>query len=684
MSPDDAAVYPRLLSPFRIGSVGLRNRFVFQPHFTALTGSDGLPNDDLRAYFVERAMGGVSLIIDGHMAVMAEGQMAPQFIRSWESRVGPLYRRITDEVHANGARIFGQVTHAGHTSLTEPPPVLWAPTQMPEPSSRHTTRAMDDRDIRLTIQRFGMASRNLVDAGIDGIEIKVAHDGLLRSFASPFFNLRTDSWGGSFEKRMRFPLEVAAAIRDAIGPDRPIGVRLCLDEYTPFGYSLDHGLRMAEAFEATGLVDYFNCDAGTFSSFWMEIPPAAVPQGYFRPLNQALKRATSLPVVAFGRIKDPVMAEEMLELGEADLIGMARALIADADLPNKLAEGRADEVRGCTGCNDGCIYQVMQVKAIRCVVSPGAGQEREYSDRVLLQARQPKSVVVVGGGPAGLKAAEIAARRGHRVTLMERESVLGGLVRIAQRQPLHEEIGETTTYLEGALQRLGVDVRLGVAADVDGILGLHPDVVLIATGSHPDLPPGRRAARLHLVDGALAQERGLRVPNSLPGLERPNVLSTDEVLGGVDLPGTRALVIDAHGHWEAAGTAEFLADLGIDVEIVTSRAEVGFGLEPTNRVMFHQRARDKGIRLTPNTRVLAIEDEGAAAVDLLSGAERTITGFDFVVPVYPRASNDDLYFRLIEHLGDESVVTVERIGDASAPRMLQSVILEAQQVAMGV
>lgn len=684
MNATGPAAYPRLLSPFRLGSVELRNRLVFQPHFTALTGSDGLPNDALRAYFVERAMGGVSLIIDGHMAVMAEGQMAPQFIRAWESRIGPLYRRITDEVHANGARIFGQVTHAGHTSLTEPPPVLWAPTQMPEPSSRHTTRAMDDRDIRLTIKRFGVASRNLVDAGMDGIEVKVAHDGLLRSFASPFFNLRTDSWGGSFEKRMRFPLEVVAAIREAIGPDYPIGVRLCLDEYTAFGYGLDHGLRMAEAFESTGLVDYFNCDAGTFSSFWMEIPPAAVPQGYFRPLNQALKRTSSLPVIAFGRIKDPVMAEQMLELGEADLIGMARALIADPDLPNKLAVGRADEVRGCTGCNDGCIYQVMQVKPIRCVVSPGAGQEREYSDRVLLQTRQPKAVVVVGGGPAGLKAAEIAARRGHRVTLMEREPVLGGLVRIARRQPWHEEIGETTTYLEGALQRLRVDVRRGVVADVDGILGLHPDVVLIATGSHPDLPPGRRAARLRLVDGALAQERGLRVTNSLPGLERANVLSTDEVLDGVELPGTRALVIDAHGHWEAAGTAEFLADLGIDVEIVTSRAEVGFGLEPTNRVMFHQRARDKGIRLTPNTRVLAIEDEGVAVVDLLSGKERMITGFDLVVPVYPRASNDDLYFRLIEQLGDDSAVIVERIGDASAPRMLQSVILEAQQVAMSI
>ena len=176
---------------------------------------------------------------------------------------------------------------------------------MPEPSSHHTTRAMDLDDIAGTVAGFGDAARNIIATGADGIEVKIAHDGLLRSFASPFFNQRTDAYGGSFEKRMRLPLEVLASIRDAVGPDVPIGIRLCLNEYTPFGYELDYGLRMAEAFEASGLVDYFNCDAGTFSSFWMEIPPAAVEQGFFRPLNRRSSRSSSLPVVAFGRIKQP-------------------------------------------------------------------------------------------------------------------------------------------------------------------------------------------------------------------------------------------------------------------------------------------------------------------------------------------------------------------------------------------
>ena len=397
--------------------MSVKNRFVFQPHFTALTVGDGLPNETLQAYFTERAMGGVGLIVDGHMTVMVEGMMAPHYLRAWEERIIPAYRPVADELHSYGTKIFGQLTHAGHTTLTEPPQVLWAPTQMPEPSSRYTTRAMDLADIRKTVVRFGQAAGNLVKAGVDGIEVKIAHDGLLRSFASPFFNQRTDAYGGTFERRMRLPLEVLGSIREAVGPDVPIGVRLCLDEYTPFGYHLDYGLRMAERFEKSELVDYFNCDAGTFSSFWMEIPPAAIEQGYFRPLNRALKKASSLPVVAFGRIKDPEMAERMLELGEADLIGMARPLIADSDIPSKLAEGRADEIRACIGCNDACIHQVMQVKPIRCIQNPAAGQELIYSERLLTRTTEPKSIVVVGGGVAGLKVAEIAVRRGHRVTL---------------------------------------------------------------------------------------------------------------------------------------------------------------------------------------------------------------------------------------------------------------------------
>ncbi|MEY2537712.1 MAG: hypothetical protein QOG67_1452, partial [Verrucomicrobiota bacterium] len=261
--------YPLLFSPFRIRGVELRNRFVFQPHFTALGTLEGQPTDAHVAYHEERARGGVGLIIIESQAIHPTGKMSRRFINAWDPATIPLLRNITDAVHSHGTKIFSQLTHGGHTSLEHPPHLMWAPTQMPEPSSHFSTKAMDEDDIRDLIEGFAVSARNAVEAGFDGIEIKVAHDGLLRSFASPFFNRRSDRYGGSFENRLRLSLEVLEAIKKRTGDLVPLGVRICLNEFTTFGYDLDYGLRMAETLETSGLVDYFNADAGSFSSYWI-------------------------------------------------------------------------------------------------------------------------------------------------------------------------------------------------------------------------------------------------------------------------------------------------------------------------------------------------------------------------------------------------------------------------------
>lgn len=674
------AEFPHLLSPLRIRGAELRNRIVFQPHFNCLADVHGMPTADSTAYLEERAWGGAGLIIDGSMATMYEGQMSRKYIAAWDERAVEKNRRTTDAVHAHGAAIFAQLNHGGHTSLESPPPVLWAPTQMPEPSSTHTTKAMDATDLRRAVEGFATSARNLANAGYDGVELKIAHDGLLRSFASPFFNRRKDGYGGSFENRMRLPLECVAAVRENMPDGMALGIRICLHEYTPFGYELDYGLRMAEHLEASGLVDYFNCDAGSFSSFWMEIPPAAVAQGFFRPLNQALKAQSDLPIVAFGRIKDADLAEHMLATAEADMVGMARQLIADPETPRKLLEGRADEVRACIGCNDGCLHAVAQEKPIRCVQNPAAGQELIYSERLLVQASEPRSVVVVGGGPAGLKVAEIAARRGHRVSLFEREMHLGGQVKLGSRQPHHAEFAEVVHYLEAAVRRLGVEVWTGAEVDAEGVLELEPDVVVVATGSQPNLPVGHRQSHTDPDAGAIARERGLTIGPDIPGLDLPSVYSTDEVLAGIPLPDGHVLLVDEQGHWEAAGTAEFLAAAGHQVTVVTTRPSVGSGLEGTNQAMFMQRVGKSPITLRPFTGLRAIEPGQALLVDVVSGEDSWLT-VDAVVPVSWRRSRDDLYYRLQDVVGAAGLATqVERVGDAAAARMVQTVLLEAHQM----
>lgn len=680
--PQQPSAFASLLSPFNLGRVALRNRMVFQPHFTALGARDGLGSDDLRAYHEERARGGVGLVIVESQAIHPSGKMSRRFVSAWDPASIPGLRRITDAVHSHGAKIFGQLTHGGHTSLEQPPHLMWAPTQMPEPSSHHSTKAMDDDEIRAVIDGFAISAANQIEAGFDGVEVKIAHDGLLRSFASPFFNRRTGAYGGSFENRLRLSIEVLEAIRGRIGP-AALGVRLCVDEFTPFGYDVEYGLQMAAHIEATGLVDYFNADAGSFSSYWMEIPPAAVAAAEFRRISKSLKQSSRLPVVGFGRIT-PQAGEAMLRAGEVDLIGWARQLISDPETPNKLRAGRGDLVRMCVSCNDGCLHQVGQEKGIRCIQNPGAGRERTHSERLVPPATTARHIVIVGGGPAGLKTAEIAARRGHRVTLLERGSRLGGQVNLAALQPEHATVAEVTSYLETAIAELDVEVRLKTEATPDVLAGMRPDAIVVATGSEPNLPGSSTA------DTALSQSLGRQRLPDIPGLDGPTVVSADQVLSGERRLSGHVVVIDGNGHWEAAGTAEFLADDGCQVTIIASHGTVGELLEAGTRTLFLRRAAVKRISIRTATAVVAVEPGrvhvsavfsaadaiGYAQYLLMPGDIEAIDAVDWVVPVIGRRSREDLFLRLKRN-PQFAAVQIERVGDCAVPRLIQSTIAEA-------
>jgi 2,4-dienoyl-CoA reductase-like NADH-dependent reductase (Old Yellow Enzyme family)/siroheme synthase (precorrin-2 oxidase/ferrochelatase) len=671
-----ASKWPLLTSPFTIGQVTLRNRFVFQPHFTAL-GDEGAPSADHRAYYEERAAGGTGLIIFESQAVHPTGGVSRHTVNAWDEANIPAYREVVDAVHRHGAKFFSQFVHSGPDTLASRPPLMWGPTQIPEPSNNFPAKAMEPHEIQEVAEYHGRSARNMVAAGFDGVEVKIGHDGLLHAFASPFLNQRTDAYGGDLERRLRLSVEALSAVRAATPDNFVVGVRICLNEYTDWGYDTDYGLSMAAYLDSTGLVDYFNSDAGTASSYWMQIPPTVFDEGSFRHLTKRLKDTVSVPVISFGRIKHPEMAERVLASGEADLIGMARQLIADPATATKATEGRDEDIRYCIGGNDSCIFQVAREQQIRCDHNPAAGRERLFSERLLTVVDEPKDVVVIGGGPAGMKAAETLARRGHRVSLFEQRTQLGGQVLLAQQQPHHVEIFDVVDYLERALRRLNVEVHLGVEITEDLLDEIEGDALILATGSRPALS---RVGVNPAITGQ-APSAGLDYFNSpaIRDLDAQVVATVDEVLSGARVPGRRAVVIDGTGNWEGAGTAEFLANAGSEVSVVSDRFNVGYSLETANRELFYRRAAEKNIR-TLHTMAFAGFDDGVVHLKNIYTSESTrISGVDLVVPAVGRRSDEALFLDWKRRAGRRAV---HRLGDCVAPRMLREVIRESYEFAL--
>ena len=648
-------MFPTLFSPLKIGQVEVKNRLSFQPHLTNLA-LDCLPSDAHMHYWGERAKGGVGLIITEEMSVHPTDRAYEKLIDVYHSDVIPGFRKITNYVHQYDTVIFAQLNHNGQQcdgSLSRLP--VWAPSPMPDVLFRETPKAMEPEDIEEVARFFAKSATHARAGRFDGIELQFGHSSLARQFLSPLTNFRQDEFGGSLENRMKAPLMFIKAVRDAVGKDFTLGIRMCADEMIPGGLDLAQVQEIGARFEASGLIDFMDLSIATFYNLYLVEGSMHTPLGYTIPLAAGMREKLKLPVFCTGRINDPTMAERVLASGQADMIGMCRALICDPYLPKKAKEGRLDDLRYCVADNQNCIGRIGMNKTIGCIQNPAVGREKEWGEGTLKPANVKKKVMIVGGGPAGMWAAKMAGRRGHKVTLYDKGTELGGQVLIAAKGAGRDEFGVLARNEKEQVTKAGVTVKLETEVTTAQVLAEKPDVVIIATGSIPkEFPVG--------------------------GADGPGVCNVWQVLQGEAVLGDSVCLIDYDGHHRATATAELLAIRGKKVHIITSSLFIGAELGPTQDLyLTRQRLLQKGVTFTPDIAVMEVGGEiGAKTVkgfNVYSNQWDEWGPFDNLVLAMGQRTVDELYFSL-----KGKVPELYRIGDCVAPRKVDMAIWEGQKV----
>src|SRR5579875_887637 len=647
-------MFDRLFQPLTLGPREIRNRIIFGSHITNLARHNRLSTQHAD-YYVARARGGAGMIVLEEHIVHPSDLPYESALLGFLPDTQQAIAAVVQRIHAEGALTVVQLNHNGQQSVSDyHQHELWAPSPVPNVSSREVPKAMELADIDAVIAGFAQVARTAVQAGADGVELQCSDRSLLRQFLSPLTNQRTDSYGGTLENRMRFLQETLEAVDAAIGPQHILGLRFCADELAPWaGLTPEQSLEIARLLVATRRIDYMTITIGSiFSSHMFPMHASMhVPIAYAAHLSAQMKAALPVPIFTAGRIMNAAQAERVLAEGQADGVEMIRALIVAPNLPRLSQAGQAERVRPCIACNQGCqVYSVVNAQ-IACNVNHDVLHTEDITARPHKSNTATRAtVVIVGGGPAGLEAARAAALRGRHVILYEREEAPGGTVALAAKGPGRGELRLITDYLAQEIRQLDVEIHTGVEVTAAMLLAQHPQSIIIATGARTG-------------SGLL----------SIPGRTLPHVTDVRRILRGEMPAGQRIVIVDESDSHGVMSVLELLATAGKHVEVVTEDWYVGHDLGSTQDIVpFLQRVMSHDVVFIPHSTVVRIEPEQVIIVDRFAEGERAIPVDHVVLGTYEQPEQE-LYLTLKQHLP-----RVLRAGDCVTPRRIEQAIMEGR------